>query len=149
MGRDIRGTDGPDLLRGTAGNDEIRGEEGNDRLFGLAGDDRLRGDEGDDFLSGGAGNDRLRGDKGDDVLLGGEGRDRFIFNLQGGNDVVRDYTDGQDRLDFTNFNFASVDELLDRAVQNGADVVFTLPTDVTVTLQNVDLADLGGRDFLI
>ena len=149
MGRDIRGTSGPDLLRGTAGDDEIRGEEGNDRLFGLAGNDLLRGDEGNDFLSGGFGNDRLRGDKGDDVLLGGGGSDRLIFNLQGGNDTVRDYTDGQDRLDFTNFNFASVDELLDHAIQNGADVVFTLPTNVTVTLEGVDLTDLGGRDFLI
>jgi len=149
MSDDIRGTNGPDRLRGTANNDEIRGEEGNDRLIGLAGNDRLRGDEGNDTLLGGAGNDRLRGDKGDDLLTGGTGNDRFIFNLQGGDDTVSDYVDGQDRLDFTNFNFASIDDLLDQAVQSGADVVFTLPTDVTVTLQGVNLSDLGAGDFLI
>jgi Ca2+-binding RTX toxin-like protein len=149
MSDDIRGTDGPDRLQGTANNDEIRGEGGNDVLIGLAGNDRLRGDDGNDTLSGGAGNDRLRGDHGNDILTGGVGSDRFIFNLQGGDDIVRDYTDGQDRLDFTNFNFASVNELLDHAVQSGANVVFNLPTDVTVTLQGESLSDLGGSDFLI
>jgi Ca2+-binding RTX toxin-like protein len=146
---DIRGTDGPDRLVGTAGADEIRGEEGNDRLLGRGGNDVLRGDEGNDFLSGGAGNDRLRGDKGDDTLTGGIGNDRFIFNLQGGDDIVADYTDGQDRLDFTNFDFESVSDVLSHAAQSGEDVVFTLPTGTTVTLQNVQLSTLGNGDFLI
>jgi Ca2+-binding RTX toxin-like protein len=149
MSDEIRGTDGPDRLVGTAGDDEIRGLEGNDKLFGRGGDDRLRGDEGNDFLSGAGGNDRLRGDKGDDTLTGGGGNDRFTFNLQGGNDLVTDFTDGQDRLDFTNFDFNSVDEVLDQAEQSGDDVVFTLGGGVTVTLQDVQLSALDEGDFRI
>ena len=149
MSNEIRGTDGPDRLVGTAGDDEIRGEEGNDTLFGKGGHDILRGDEGNDSLSGGGGNDRLRGDKGDDTLTGGTGNDRFIFNLQGGDDIVTDFTDGQDRLDVTNFDFNSVSDVLALATQQGADVVFELPTGTTVILQNVQLATLDASDFRI
>lgn len=62
----IRGTDGPDQLRGTPGNDVI---------CGLGGDDLLRGRGGRDRLIGGPGDDLLRGAGGDDLLIGGPGRD--------------------------------------------------------------------------
>jgi Ca2+-binding RTX toxin-like protein len=146
---DIEGNDRANRLEGTSRDDEIRGRGGNDTLLGMAGDDRLRGDEGNDTLDGGAGNDRLRGDKGDDTLTGGDGRDRFIFNRQGGDDTVTDFTDGEDRLDVTNFNFASADDLLDQADQVGANVVFTLAAGVTVTLEDVQLSSLDQGDFLI
>jgi Ca2+-binding RTX toxin-like protein len=93
----------------------IEGNGQNNRLVGTLNNDEIRGRGGDDTIFGRAGHDRLRGDKGDDTLTGGTGRDRFTFDLQGGNDTVRDYTDGQDRLDFTNFNFASVRALLNQA----------------------------------
>lgn len=145
----ISGTSDADRLIGSASDEEIRAGGGDDEAFGGSGDDRLRGGRGNDFLDGGEGNDRLRGDHGDDVLVGGAGRDRFIFNLQGGDDVVRDYVDETDRLDFTNFNFATADDLLATARQSGADVVFDLPTGVSVTLQGVALSSLEATDFLI
>ena len=147
--RDIEGNDRPNELDGTSRDDEIRGRGGADTLLGRGGDDRLRGDEGNDTLEGGAGDDRLRGDKGDDLLTGGDGRDRFIFNREGGDDTVTDFTDGEDRLDFTNFKFASVNALLDRADQVGDDVVFDLNNGVTVTLEDVRLSSLDRGDFLI
>ena len=146
---EIEGTRDRDVLAGTSGADEIRGRAGNDRIAGRGGDDRLRGDDGNDVLLGGAGNDRLRGDHGNDVLTGGADRDRFIFNLQGGDDRVTDYIDGEDRLDFTNFHLASVDALLAKADQVGADVTFTMDGGETITLENVTLSSLGNGDFLI
>ena len=146
---DLEGNDSANRLEGTAGKDEIRGRGGADTLLGRAGDDRLRGDEGNDTLKGGAGDDSLRGDKGDDVLIGGGDRDRFIFNREGGDDTVTDFENGQDRLDFTNFNFASVNDLLDQADQVGDDVVFTLNNGVTVTLEDTQLSVLDQGDFLI
>jgi Ca2+-binding RTX toxin-like protein len=146
---DIEGNDRANRLEGTPGDDEIRGRGGSDTLLGNAGNDRLRGDEGNDTLEGGAGNDRLHGDKGDDVLTGDEGRDRFIFNREGGDDTVTDFSNGEDRLNFTNFNFASVDDLLAQADQVGTDVVFTLNNGVTVTLENTQLSSLDQSDILI
>ncbi len=150
MGRPrIRGTDNNDTLNGTSASEEIRGERGDDILNGLGGNDRLRGDKGNDTLDGGEGNDRLEGKAGDDILTGGAGNDRFKFDLRGGNDTVTDFTDGQDRLDFTNFNLASQDALLALAEQVGSNVVFTMAGGETVTLQNVNLSSLGDGDFLI
>ncbi len=147
--RRIKGTSASETLNGSDGNEEIRGERGNDIINGLAGDDRLRGGKDNDIIDGGDGNDRLRGDAGDDVLTGGAGRDRFTFDLRGGHDTVKDFTDGEDRLDFTNFAFASVDDLLAHAVQDGNNVVFTLDGGEIVTLENVSLGMLDVTDFRI
>lgn len=145
----IRGTSGADTLTGTDASEEIWGRGGRDTISGGGGNDRLRGGGGNDVLNGGDGNDRLRGDHGDDMVTGGAGRDRFIFNLQGGDDVVTDYTDETDRLDFSNFNFATATDLLAHAVQDGANVIFTMPTGETVTLLNVQASVLEATDFII
>ncbi|MBX9259329.1 cadherin-like domain-containing protein, partial [Desmonostoc muscorum CCALA 125] len=81
------GTNQPDNLVGTIGNDIINGGNGNDTIKGGAGDDSLFGENGNDILygdglmDGGAGNDTLNGGNGDDTLYGGGGTDR----LYGGN----------------------------------------------------------------
>ena len=138
----INGTNLNDILNGTSGDDEMRGFAGDDILSGGAGDDRLTGGRGNDILNGGDGNDRMRGDQGDDQLTGGTGRDRFIFNLQGGHDIITDYTDETDRLDFSNFGFADAGALLATATQSGNDVMFTMATGETMLLQNVQLGVL-------
>jgi Ca2+-binding RTX toxin-like protein len=145
----IRGNDDPETLTGTNIAEEIRGEGGDDILSGLGGNDRLRGDKGNDTLDGGEGNDRLRGDHGDDMLTGGTGFDRFKFDFQGGHDTVTDFTEGEDKLDFTNFGFDSVATLLSKAAQVDGDVVFTLYGGEMITLQNVSLANPGDGDFRI
>jgi Ca2+-binding RTX toxin-like protein len=146
---DIEGNDNANTLNGTRRDDDIRGRGGNDTVLGLGGDDRVRGDEGNDTLDGGAGRDRLRGDQGNDVLTGGADADRFIFGRRGGADVVTDYQDEVDRIDVSNFRFASFEDVLARAEQVGADVVITLADGVTATLQNTDIAVLDAGDFII
>ena len=78
------GTNGSDILRGTAardvivglsGDDTISGLGGNDLICGGLGDDIIRGNAGADEISGGFGNDRIVGNAGADVLLGGAGND--------------------------------------------------------------------------
>jgi hypothetical protein len=69
----ITGTDGPDRLRGTPGDDVICAGAGDDVVDGRGGDDAIFGDAGDDRLSGGAGDDTLYGDAGTDRLDGGSG----------------------------------------------------------------------------
>jgi uncharacterized repeat protein (TIGR01451 family) len=97
------GTDGPDRLVGTSGNDVFSAMGGDDVIFGFRGgdlicagsgsdviiggvgndlvhaghgSDRIKGRRGDDRLHGGAGRDRIRGGSGDDLLDGGHGFDR-------------------------------------------------------------------------
>lgn len=75
----IRGTDGPDTLRGTEKNDVIAGLGGDDTILGLEGHDVLCGGAGDDLIEGSVGHDELAGGPGDDGLDGGEDSDWLSF----------------------------------------------------------------------
>ncbi|WP_293932604.1 calcium-binding protein [Iodobacter sp.] len=65
------------VMLGSNGNDVLYGTALADKLLGLDGDDMLGGYEGNDVLDGGVGQDTLEGDNGQDLLLGGEGNDRL------------------------------------------------------------------------
>jgi Ca2+-binding RTX toxin-like protein len=83
------GTDGPDTLRGTNGNDNLLGRGDNDILIALNGRDNLLGGPGNDWLDtrrmgfrrgdknmvGGSGNDAVIGGRSSDKVLGEEGND--------------------------------------------------------------------------
>src|SRR5215203_2913047 len=86
------GTNGPDTLRGTDGDDNLLGKGGNDVLYAHAGRDNLLGGEGKDLVDGAHGSDRMLGGGGgdwlfdgpldeaskDDVISGGEGDDILL-----------------------------------------------------------------------
>ena len=93
------GTNAPDVVVGSGGNDRLNGLDGADRLNGLGGDDVINGGadvtdlsdtifggDGNDTIDGGSGNDIIFGQEGDDVLAGGFGVDEVYG--QGGNDVI-------------------------------------------------------------
>ena len=84
QGFDLDGTEGDDVITGTAVTDRIDGKGGNDLLFGRTGadtilggigNDDLLGEDGDDILDGGDGFDTLDGGAGDDIITTGEGAD--------------------------------------------------------------------------
>ncbi len=128
----IQSLGGNDLLFGGAGNDSLDGDSGNDLLFGGAGNDWLNGGYGNDRLYGGYGNDTLYGDTGNDVLTGGDGNDIFWISSDGGNDVVTDATSA-DVLWLLGSGIA-VSDLTTQL--NGNDLVLSIGTSQTVTLQN-------------
>lgn len=140
----LNGGAGDDLLKGGAESDRILGAAGADRLVGQRGDDALRGGGGDDVLRGGAGADRLWGQAGDDELTGGAGRDRFFFRPGGGDDVITDFTRGEDRMVIDGPG-AAFGALLIEAGAEGAVIRFA---DYSVTLAGVDAASLSAQDFL-
>lgn len=83
-GAPIVGTNGSNIINGTAGNDLI---------FALGGSDVVNGKGGNDCIVGGDGSDVIHGDNGNDVILGGQGSDA----IQG--DAGNDWIYGQDGSD--------------------------------------------------
>ena len=71
----IKGTNGPDKIKGTKKKDKIKAKGGNDVVKGRKGKDKLAGGGGDDTLKGGKGKDAHKGGSGDDTLKGGKGKD--------------------------------------------------------------------------
>ena len=96
-GRDndnVFGGQGSDAVYGNFENDIAYGNFGNDTIFGGKGDDVLYGGRDNDLILGNIGDDTLLGNGGDDTLTGGSGNDFFISALNGGNDNITDFTNG-------------------------------------------------------
>ncbi len=147
----IDGGLGDDLLYGSDGDDFVFGEGGDDRLFGNDGQDCIDGGQGDDAIYGGDGHDTLIGGAGDDTLHGGDDADFFIFNDEDGVSRIRDFTQGQDRLGIGSALQAgqTAEEILDQAVQQGADVLLDLGGGSQLRLENFDLNQLDASDVVL
>lgn len=139
-------------IGGTEGDDELTGTLPSDLILGLEGDDLLMGGDGNDQLEGGAGSDSLDGGAGDDLLIGGKDADSFIFTGLFGDDVIADFDAGRgddDLILLESDLFASESDILDNAVQNGADTVVEVGEQGSITLERFDLVDLNESDFLL
>lgn len=168
------GGDGNDVLIGGAGNDVIAGGTGADTIDGgldidtvdysgefggvwinlATGQGRWNSAEGDTLTGierviGTSFGDRFEGDGAANVFTGGAGADEFIFRAGFGQDRITDFAAGTDTIRFAAGLFAGFSDILARAVQNGSDVVITLDASNTLTLSNVQLANLTAIDFII
>ena len=89
---------GPAIV-GTDSGELVDGGGPADRLEGGAGDDILRGFGDGDILVGGAGVDILDGGPGTDGLSGGAGADIFVYRVDDGDDLIRDFNPAEgDRI---------------------------------------------------
>ncbi|MEZ0172253.1 peroxidase family protein [Microvirga sp. TS319] len=86
---------GNDIVNGGAGNDFLSGEAGRDVMFGGDGDDTMLGGDDADMLYGEAGNDRIFGDAGDDMIDAGAGNDT-VYGGAGNDTIVASVNDGND-----------------------------------------------------
>ncbi|MBO4400646.1 MAG: hypothetical protein J5809_02240 [Selenomonadaceae bacterium] len=107
---------------------KITGTSKANTITGGAKADSLNGGAGNDLLIGGAGNDTLNGDAGNDTITGGAGSDIFVYAEGEGNDVITDYTAGQDRIKLASGSISS-------AALSGSNVVFKIGSN-TLTLKN-------------
>lgn len=132
-----------------AGDDVLIGGDGDDTVYAGTGDDLVLGGAGDDALIGGPGNDTLNGGTGNDFLLGGTGADVFVFDNNFGRDVIRDFEDGIDLIDFSNHSL--VNTLSDLVIeQSGGNTILTVadsPPD-QITLVNVAALSITSEDFI-
>ncbi len=155
-GRDkLSGRDGDDELVGGDGDDRTKGGDGNDVHYGGAGDDRLRDKDGNDELYGGEGDDRLRAGDGDDILSGGlgedelrgdDGIDTFIFT--GGTDIIRDFEPGVDKIDVSAFAGLDFDTLIAGAQEEKKFLILTVDAGEQIWLRKTDISDLSEGDFI-
>jgi hypothetical protein len=139
----IGGGGGIDILFGGGGDDLVQGGDGGDYLYGNAGNDRLDGGNGNDFLTGGMGND---------TLTGGQGADQFVWEYQGGRDVITDFTPGQgDNILLNDTNLYGINtfaQLQARMSQDAAGVTIALDANNSILLQNTTIAQLAAQHFI-
>lgn len=93
-----RGTNGDNILRGTSDSDVLIGLGGDDILYGRSDGDVARGDDGNDWLFGEGGDDTLIGGRGDDLLSGGTADNTFVFGRNSGEDVISDFSKGDENV---------------------------------------------------
>ena len=112
------------------------------RLMGGAGPDTINGGAGDDWIHDGAGSDFLTGDAGADV---------FIMARDGAADQILDFTDGQDRIDVSDWGrIYAAQSLTITPTATGAsisygDEVLILTSSTGASLSAADLTD---ADFI-
>ncbi|MDF2234810.1 hypothetical protein P2H44_19795 [Albimonas sp. CAU 1670] len=159
--------DGNDLYRGGKGstvegrilagegNDTVIGGDGEDVVEGGGGFDRLFGKAGDDVLKGGSGEDLIVGGGGDDEMTGGSQADVFRIGRHSGDDLITDWTDGEDVLNLRALNIDITTSVGDvkAASQNRAGGVVIIDLDalggdgsLEITGWNVNL--MGSSDFI-
>lgn len=135
-------------LYGNNGTDTLYGGAGRDSLFGGRGADDIRGGAGNDVMRGAGGADKLTGAQGNDTLYGGGGPDRFVFLPNQGDDEIRDFERGADRIVLrTNPTLPNFDVVLDAAEDDGDDVVIASGSG-SIRLIGLSEADLSESDFL-
>ncbi|WP_082024820.1 DUF4214 domain-containing protein [Mameliella alba] len=104
--------------------------------------DILSGDGSANTIWGGGGDDTISGRGGDDILIGHSGADTFRFTSGWDHDQINDFEDDVDEILLFNMGYATVQDALADASQQGSDVVFDFGNGDTLTILNVTLADL-------
>lgn len=146
----LEGGLGSDAIKAGSGDDRVEAGEGDDVIDAGSGDDAILAGAGNDTVDGGSGDDRIVGGAGDDRLSGGSGHDVFVFAAGFGKDTVADFrTTGSssDILEFSVDVFADFEAAMEAADQVGADTVFTVDAQTSLTLKGVQLSTLQNDDF--
>ncbi|AXI46498.1 hypothetical protein C1J03_10980 [Sulfitobacter sp. SK012] len=143
----LLGGNGRDIMSGGADNDLMDGGNQEDVLNGDGGNDTLIGEKGDDTIDGGDNDDFITGGKDDDLMTGGAGADTFVFSNGDGQDIITDFTQGEDKIDLTLLNVWDISQL---GIQGSADGV-RISTGDGNYIELVDLAEgmLTNDDFIL
>ncbi|MDX2485646.1 MAG: calcium-binding protein [Pseudodonghicola sp.] len=158
----LEGKGGNDRLEGGGGNDQLLGGTGDDTLLAGAGRDRLEGGAGDDVLIAGKedgfeGGDLLLGGAGDDIIIsgsgfdvakGGAGSDTFVFDDDSLDLKIRDFTLGEDKVDFSDFGSLNRFKQVTKVLEDSYDGAFILAEGKMIKFMGVEATDLASDDFL-
>jgi hypothetical protein len=81
------------------------------------------------------------------IITGGAGHDTFAFPNVMGKDEVTNFGLAKDKLQFNATLFSNFTAAMNHASQSGANTVFTIDTNDTVTLDNVTKSSLTAGNF--
>ncbi|ADL51979.1 calcium-binding protein [Clostridium cellulovorans] len=110
----------------------------------------LNGTLGDDILGGGSGDDILDGGFGNDILEGGLGSDTYIFQKGYGEDIIGNYTLGNNDLDVDTLRMIGIREEEVKAVRNGQNLILAVDgTNDKVTIWNYFDYESVDRTFAV
>lgn len=156
---------GPNIMRGTAGNDTLQGISSSNILQGGYGNDTLKGSSSNDILQGGEGNDVLIGGGGKDNLIGQGGYDRFVYNsFSDKGDTILYFESGKDLIDLrkiidgANFSSSKPFSSYIKKEQLGSDTVVSIDPDGNLsanqhqpflTLKKFSSSNLTEKNFLL
>ena len=90
----------------------------------------------------------IAGGVGNDTFYGADGADTFVFNGNGGHDVIRNFQNGVDRLNIEAFgfqNFAQVQAIAQAITSTRIRLNFS--ATASLEIEGLALADLGIPDF--
>ncbi len=134
---------GNDRVNAGSGADLVMAGAGADTVIGGLGADILLGEAGSDRIFGGGGNDTIVGGAGNDILVGDGGADRFVFARGAGQDHIRGFTVGSDKIAIESgaANFAAL-----TITQEGSDTVIRFGA-VKITLDGIDDATVTATSF--
>ena len=97
-----------------------------------------------DVLRFGETHDVLNGQEGDDVLIGGRGNDIFHLSQGNGFDRIRDFVDGEDKLNLgSSLNFSQIS-----ISQVGSDIRISASNDLLAVLEGVSINSITLADFV-
>jgi Ca2+-binding RTX toxin-like protein len=140
-GDDHDSLNGNPLLYGGAGNDTLTGSTSlGDTLYGGSGNDTIRGRGGDDTLIGGYGAD---------TLAGGAGGDHFVFlSVHDTNDVITDFGNTGDQLDFSAFGGLTLKDDPGASFTANNQIAWYLSGSATVVIVNTD-GNAANAEFMV
>lgn len=119
--------------------------------YSVTGSTLLDGGTGRDQIAGSAAQDRIIGGSGADTMSGGAGDDTFVCRPDAGRgvDIVRDFGNGNDRIELTAFHLsaAGLQALLAQSSGETIDLGSIGGTDLR--LIGVDVASLHAADFIL
>ncbi len=156
---ELNGGDGDDRMRGNLNNDTMNGDAGNDIMRGGGGNDTMNGGAGEDWIAGGNGSDRIIGGAGDDVLIGstsaavGDGvEDVFVFeNIDGdgiaGNDRVKGFENGIDKIDITEFFTYTFEDLLNYVTETTFGIEIRSDED-SILIEGLTMSEFDASDII-
>lgn len=112
-------------------------------ILGTNSSETLLGTPADDVITGFGGND---------VLTGGGGNDVFVYPARGfGQDMITDFTQGQDRIDFSQLGIGDFSSIRPFLSQSGADTVinfFFNSNAESITIRGLLPNQLLASDFI-
>ena len=99
----------------------------------------ITGNAKDNKITAGAKGSTLNGGKGNDTLTGGAGIDVFVYDLNSGNEVIQNYTSGQDKI-----SLSSGAKISSFTVSKAGDAVLKVDNN-TVTLKKVGNENISAN----